>query len=77
MAKTHCKCGKSFFCQCFLTQVDIFKLVYWGMGYPSKNSKRDMEFLGVLKKEHVVIPEVNYKRSAISRSIQEKLMWNF
>ena len=36
-----------------------------------------MEFPGALKKEHVDIPEVNLKRSGISRGVPEKLMWNF
>ena len=36
-----------------------------------------MEFPGVLKKKHMEIPGVNYKRSGNSRDVQEKLMWNF
>ena len=32
-----------------------------------------MEFPGVLKKKHVEIPEVNLKRSGISRGVPEKL----
>ena len=36
-----------------------------------------MEFPGVLKKDHVEIPGVKQKRSAISRGGQEKFMWNF
>ena len=34
----------------------------------------DKEFPGVLKKEHVEIPEVNSKRSWISSSDREKIM---
>ena len=34
----------------------------------------DMEFSGVLKKYHVGILVVNYKRSEISRGVQEKIM---
>ena len=33
---------------------------------------KDMEFPGILKKEHVEIPGVNSKRSGISSSDQEK-----
>ena len=36
----------------------------------------DMEFPGVLKKEHVEIPGVKYKRSGISRDNQEQIMWD-
>ena len=35
-----------------------------------------MEFPGVLKKEHVEIPGVKYKRSGISRDNQEQIMWD-
>ena len=37
----------------------------------------DMDFPGVLKKEHVKIQGISYKRSGITRSVYEKLMWNF
>ena len=49
-------------------------------GYSRKNSNRgvkDMEFPGVIRKVHVENLEVNLKRRGISRSVQEKLMWNF
>ena len=36
----------------------------------------DMEFPGVLKKQNVEIPRVN-KKGGISRSDQEKIVWNF
>ena len=45
------------------------------MGYSTKNLNRgveDMEFPGVLKKGHYEIPGVNYKRSGISRGVQEE-----
>ena len=45
------------------------------MGYSTKNINRgveDMEFPGVLKKGHYEIPGVNYKRSGISRGVQEE-----
>ena len=36
-----------------------------------------MGFPGVLKKNRAEVPGVNLKRSAISRVVQEKTMWNF
>ena len=45
------------------------------MGYSRKNLNRaveEMEFPGVLKKENVEIPGVNFKKSRISRGVQAK-----
>ena len=42
-----------------------------------KRGVEDMGFPGVLKKNHVEVLGVNLKRSAISRVVQEKTMWNF
>ena len=45
------------------------------MGYTRKKQTgvvEDMEFPGVLKKENVKVPGINYKRSEISRGVQVK-----
>ena len=52
------------------------------MGYSRKNPKsggevEDTEFPRVLKKYHVEITGVNWKRSRIWRGDQEKIMLNF
>ena len=43
---------------------------------PNRGWVKDMEFPGVLKKNHVEFLEINSKRSRISRGDQEKIMRN-
>ena len=64
----------------FLTCNGLFQEKFW------HGQVKDMEFPGVLKKEHAEIPGINLKRKVISRGVQEKLWisigfgfwsWNF
>ena len=55
---------------------DLF--IFWAI--PEKiqiGGIEDMQFPGVLKKEHVKILGINQKRSGFSNGVQEKLIWNF